>query len=355
MKQKEFITSDGITIPMIPNWYETNCPNKPAKFLSYYDSVFVKKEYPELTLGFLLNKLSVVTYFLETLREVMGVYPSCERMLDIGTGMGIQPAMIKAAGAAREAWGVDWVDRRVQQNQHLLLSQYTRQLQDVVVNGVEENKRQMKVTADEIMTMHGSIYPLFIDFPDAVDFKMDRYVVDEFIEWEDFPKDGFDLITAFSSLDYFDAGKSLEKISGLLRPGGLFFVTVGNWYNILFGATGLPMDVPFLQACLTYDDLLRYYREIRPEIAEYADKCIYFINHHMTVDNYCELASEYGMSSLYHRKGIMKNILDSFLYSNSGMSQYFYNNTLPLSRRLNKSVQTSDFFAYYLTMVFKKD
>ncbi len=355
MKQAQFTTSDDLTIPLIPNWYEQNCPNKPEKFLAYYDAVFVKKAYPELTLGFLCNKLAVVTYFLETLREIYGTYPVFERMLDIGTGMAVQPAMVKAAGMAKEAWGVDWVDRRVQQDQHHLLEKYTAQLIDVVINGVDQNKQQMKSTAEEIMIMHGSIFPMFIEFAQDADFTMNEYVVDDFLKWETPPADGFDLVTAFSSLDYFDADQSMAKISSLLAPGGTFFVTVGNWYNILFGATGLPMDAPFLQAFLSHEDILRYYREVRPDLAEYAEKAIYFINHHMTVGRYFEVAKKYGLKPVFHRKGNMTNVMNSFLYSKHGMSQYFYNNVLPWSRRLNSEVTASDFFAYYLTMVFEKE
>lgn len=89
---------------------------------------------------------------------------------------------------------------------------------------------------------------------------IDSYTLCDFYE----TKGAYDLITAFSVIDYFDPERFFAKASDLLMPGGIMFAYLSYWWFPVNAAL-VYGDFPYASQRLTKDDFERYLKEFRSD------------------------------------------------------------------------------------------
>lgn len=361
MKQNHFITSDNTRIDLIPGWFErkTSWPYGITSLQEFADKCFdgTAQAYPK-GFGFFLNKVIVFNYFLEILRETFLVREKWPMGLDIGTGPAIQPRLMKAAGICEAAWGIDILDREDEFTDEKTF-EYLEQINQVYMSKDKKKQEELGNIIEFINAQLGNWYPLpmpSMTFDPNLAHNLDKYVVDDFMTWEPPNAEKFDIITGIMCIEYFDAKALLKKIHSLLADNGVFFIIVDYWHEVCGGSMQLPMDAPWLHCRITRQDLIRYYQEIRPDIAKAAEKCIYFENSHLTPFDYGDAAKEAGMKLLSCRRSLLNNKanIGSVNMNDGGLHEYFYGKILPEAKSINPYFSPSDAFTQYLTLVFTK-
>ena len=355
MKSQYFTTADGQQVDFVPGWFEQKniWPLGLKNFKEFVEKNFISPLYLRPGLGSFVNKLVVLSFFIEVLRELSLFPPKRKRTLDIGTGSGIHPRLLKGAGLCQEAWGIDVADRSREFSEKDV-AEYVQTVTGILHVGNEEAKKQIKTTIDHTTLDVGSEYPLYTSFKPGGSFSLDEYIVADFMDFK-MGSTTFDIITGFMCIEYFDAGELFRKVASMLEPGGIFFFIVDYWYELFGSSMHLPMDAPWLHARVEVGDLLRYYEEARPEIWPWAEKAVYFEKSHMTPPDYSAEAAKAGMRPVCYRRSILSHYLNQCLYENSEMAKYFYLKVLPEAIQINPNVTESDFFTKYLTMVFVKE
>jgi len=358
IERKYFTTSDGRKINLIPNWYglKTAWPYGIDNLKEWSEHIYTGTPTHPTGYIFFVNKLTMFNYFYEMINEHFVDTPKkWKRCLDIGTGLGFQPRLMKAVGMCEEAWGLDILDRSGEMSNELMANSITDFKKDMYDLSSPMSNRVIKVVANRSIDM-------CIDYPvstpyiltDKSDYSLDKYVVSDFMKW----KPGnvkFDIITAIFVIDFFNISDMFEKLYSLLNPGGIFFVIAGNWYDVFGASMNLPMDSPWLHSRLSREDLIRYYYEVRPEIAPYAEKCIYFVDSHLSPIDYAIKASEKGMKMITYRRS-KSAVQDLVLPSTTGTgATVLYSEVVPEAKIINPNVSAPDLFAYYYTMIFRKD
>lgn len=357
MTSNFFETSNGNKVEMNNAWFEAK-PNWPYGIDNIEE--FVERvhegdaEYP-VNFGFFLNKLITFNYFYEFIKETIKEKKiKFDRALDIGTGPAIKPRLMKATGLVNEVYGIDKADRS---------NEYTnkkfRNYMEYIKNNLvaEENgKKILHEITETLGTLLGKYYPLHVQYTlysEENSCELDEYITGDFFNYNS--NDKFDLITAFMCIEYFDIKKLFNKIEELLTDDGVFFVIVDNWYDVWGGSMELPMDSPWLHARVNKHDLKRYYEEMRPDIASYAKKCIYFGTSHMSAADYQEYAKETGLNVEFYRNSLKKGIVNRALYSDSSFTEYFYNIVLEEAKEINPNVEITDLFTRYHIMLITKN
>lgn len=361
MKADQFVTSDGQKIDLVPGWFENKneWPYGIKDFNEFVEKVFggTTNSYPK-SYEFFVNKLVVFNHFREILSETLLRREKWPRALDIGTGPAIHPRLVKASGMCDEAWGIDLWDRRNEFSD----DEAREYLANISALSVSDDKKPLEDLADTVELFNsrmGNCYPLPVTravFDPHRSWKLDRFIVDDFMTW-DAGTEKFDLVTAMMCIERFETRALFNKVHSLLNKDGVFFAVVTNWHDLYGGSMNLPMDAPWLHSQLNRDDLLRYYREMRPEIADAAEKCINFGNSHMTPFDYDDAARESRMKMLTYRRSLFhsRGRIRSLTMNQSGFFRYFFGIALPHARRINPYFSAPDAFTDYFTMVFIKE
>lgn len=354
MRQNHFVTSDGVRVDFIPGYFETKkeWPLGLKTFNEFAQAVFVDHNATyQNTINspyFFINKIATVTYFREVMREIFGLYPKWRTALDIGTGPAIHPRLLKAYGMTGEAYALDINDRRHEMTDADAKRLFEELRRDVNA-GTSPNLPVLRETVSGVYETLGSRYPIDWDLSASADFALDGYDVSDFISWPDAGRK-FDLITGFGCIEYFDVNALFAKLAHTLNKGGVFFAFVDFWYHQAGAAMQLPMDAPWLHAALTKSDLLRYYRETRPESAAAAEKAVYFGSTHLTPIDYKLCAERHGLQFLHYRRGANERVF----MGSAGLNEYLSQKIMPLAKRINPHVTLADLATNYLTLaVFK--
>ncbi len=361
MEETHFIASDGLKIDLVPGWYEQKhtWPFGIKDFSKFAELCFSDPPYYHPTsYAFLVNKVVTFNYLREILNETMIRREKWPKALDIGTGPGINPRLLKAAGMSEEVWGIDIADRQNEISDEKLVEYLTR-FNETYLSKDKEALQKTGFMIDKINHDLGNFYPLpkvATMFDLNRQCSLDNYVVGNFLDWEPGPVK-FDLITAVSCLGYFQIKALLKKVYSLLNNNGVFFVIVTNWHEISGGAMHLPMDAPWLHSRVSREDLLRYYREIRPEISDAAEDCVYFKESHITPFDYHDAAMENNMRLLICKRSLLPHneLISNFNCNERNMFSYFDELVLPQAKRINPYFSLQDAFTYNLTMVFIKE
>lgn len=348
-----FIRSDDEVIRFIRGWYnlKNSWPYKIKTIKEFAELVIPDHvSYPR-NYRFFVNKLVVFNYFYEVMREHCPYPIKWHRVLDIGTGPAIHPRLMKGVGMCNEAWGIDVLDRS-NDYPDALIKRYITNFRKYkwFPKTVETIERVSRDVSDTGYTIHTP----FTAFPPNPNLELKKYIVSDFMDY-DFGNQKFDCITAIMCIEYFDTTKLFEKVSSILRTGGLFFVIVDNWYELFGGSMHLPMDTPWLHARVSTDDLIRYYEEVRPDISPYAKQCMYVVRSHMTPTDYAMEARKAKMHLMSYRRGrgAWGFSIENVLFG-GGLEAMFYNEILPQAQSINPSVMPSDFLTSYLTLVMVK-
>lgn len=352
-----FMASNGEQIAFQNGFFDQkkDWPHGITNFHDFVQMCFVEEEYPKENVGFFFSKIVLAQYFLDVMEETFGEVPRWRRMLDIGTGPGVKIRLLKLLKYVDEVWGVDVLDREADYPDELSV-QHLKNIFTAVDGRYGEDLKVISTWVNNMAGLYtGNPLPLEILEADPKTlnydrFSFDRYIVSDFInDSTDYP--GFDLITAFLCIDHLHVPSLFDKVDKLLESGGCFFFNVTNWYDIFGGAMQLPMDSPWLHARVSKDDLVRYYREHRPEIYEDAQKAIYMKSSHMTFKDFIREGKARGFIYRGHRRRIDNDIMTQAFYMAHKDLRSVY---IPQSQKINPNVSIKDLVTKNITMVFTK-
>ena len=351
----KFKTSDGREIVLVPDWFENN-PGWPygIKDFETFVNTLSEKSYPD-SAEFCINKLIIADVMKSLLEESGYEFRGSERLLDLCTGPAVLPRVFKALGLCKEAYGVDMEDRSRAYSDDKLMAIWRANrdatYQEAYKYGLDIF--QLYETVSKLQTnVNNCFYMLFSVDDTNKDCSMDGYDVSDLLSYA--PNKTFDVVTMTFGMDYFDIDEFFQKVSGLMSVGGVFATVNEYCYECFACAMHLPMDAPWLHVRVTKNDLLRYYDEFRPDIAETARKAVYFPSIHITVKDYVRAAKENGLELCFYRRVISTNRVRDILSSDPFIRDYFRDMVLPDARVMNRSVIADDFFTRDLAMVFRK-
>ena len=270
-----------------------------------------------LSLSGYAARLARVYMFLDLMRNT-NAEPHFARHLDIGCGIGIQPRILRALGIVDHTTGIDVYDRCTGVDESALAKQHRRLRW---MRALEPfRRRAVRVPPEERSDLRRAVVEKVLDplsprhrhkhqvgyMPDS-DFYRLKYrakpTLDRFIQGDVFEvNEKFNLITTFTSFEWFDARTILPKVASMLEDGGMFYIWVSNWWSDI-NVTRLSGHFPFACQRLNKDDYYRYLDECLPEHAE-AMKGTYawFDPGHPTLADYAEIGYQNGLMALDFRE-----------------------------------------------------
>ncbi|MGE0254633.1 MAG: hypothetical protein AB7N54_04220 [Alphaproteobacteria bacterium] len=253
-------------------------------------------------------------YPLLWLLDQTDIHPHFRRMLDIGTGFGIQPRVLKGLGMVDETVGNDLWDRASAIDEGRLRRQHRKmrwlkhldRMQTRIMRKPEatwsdfERALVYKVSNPRLRMKLGGGWMPGTDLYDRKFVRkptLDRMITGNVYDIEE----RFDLITAFSVIDWFRAEEIFAKISSMLEDNGVFFMWGPNWWHAVTGGR-VAGHFPFAAQRLTREDFRRYVDTHLPENAEALKQTYdYFDPLHPTMRDYIRIAHENGMElAAYH-------------------------------------------------------
>ena len=275
--------------------------------VGWYKYVALDASFPK-TFMFFLNKL-ITANSMKCLFEENGVrLDGSARLLDVCTGPAVLPRAFKALGWCGEAHGVDISDRRADFTDQEFIDHW----KDGCAAADEEKYQfglpifEMYETMNSDQTEITNCFDSLFSFADIkVDDLMDSYAVSDFLAYESRRK--FDLVTLTGGMEYFDTDRFFAKLSSVMEAGGTFATFNDYFYELHGAAMNLPMEAPWLHARLSKPDLLRYYQEFHPDIADHARRAVYFPTTHFTVRDFIRTAGNHGLEIVSYRRAIQAN------------------------------------------------
>lgn len=283
-----------------------------------YEEVNKRFEYSreDLSLRGYAARLGRLYQFLDLLDNTW-LRPPFERHLDIGCGFGIQPRILRALGVVENTTGIDVYDRCSSINEDNLKKQHRRLKWLKLLEPIRRHAESVPYgsrTDFRHAVIEKVLAPLnprhrFKKYggwmPDR-DFYNQKFVsepkLDRFIQGNVFDvKEKFNLITTFTSFEWFEAKTIFKHVSEMLEDGGVFYIWVSNWWSDV-NVTRLSGHFPYACQRLTKEDYFRYLDECLPEHAE-ALKGTYewFDPSHPTLSDYIEIGYDNGLIALDHK------------------------------------------------------
>ena len=223
MKANYFIASDGLKIGFVPGWYEVKhaWPYNIKDFNEFAEKCFSSYPTYPTSWAFFVNKLVTFNYFREILNETLMGREKWPKALDIGTGPGIQPRLLKAAGMCDEAWGIDILDRRNEFSDDQCL-EYLGRVDTAYLSKDSKALQEMAKLIDENNSRLGDWYP----FPAVTTLfnlnrpcGLDKYIVGDFMSLDP-GSTRFDLVTGISCIEALPIRDLLKKVYSLLNKSG---------------------------------------------------------------------------------------------------------------------------------------
>lgn len=320
-----FETSFGDKIELIPGYRDLFPQRVPslntaaglAKRIGEADGQAIVDTYPPISFKGYASRLARASRMIQFMTDAGLANKRYASMLDLGTGHGLQPMLLKGFGLAEQARGIDIV-KRVGSSTPRHLKKRHRQLRLV---GPVLDRLYSRALANPNS-------PLNKDFNAAVrkfgsprhwsseavgDVLVPEYFyklkykavpeLDDYIAGDLYEHQGsYDLITAFSALMLFPTEKTLAKISELLTEGGILCVLDPYWW---YGANGFPFfgDFPWAGQRLTPEDFLRYVEQFHPEEKDlYRTALDYFTFPQPTLETYEKFGAKYGLEMVCFKR-----------------------------------------------------
>ena len=388
-----FRTSYGTEIPVVPGHYEfyerTMGQVNSAKSLyehfvgtstnvsGSYDALETEKVHAQRRLQETVSfKKYWVTYvqtrlFMDIIERYTNIPLKFKKCLDIGCGYGIQPRTLKALGVVDEAVGIDVFDRCSQIKASNIRKLHRRLplflLVDWWLDRIEKKPRRLRKAYEQaalekvasprrqVMRVSGTRLPKSI--------YLSRYKrapeLDRFIEGDVFDlKEKFDLVTSFSSIEWFQLDQIMAKVSDLLEDGGIFYMYVGSWWaatnvSALFG------HFPYAAQRLNPEDFARYAEEFHGhEKEEVLTAYKYYDFAHPTLSDYMEVGYKYGLMPVYAYNAMMPEAYTKARgISALGYAEYHsaeFTKVLEDIQKFRPDVRFEDLFSGLYYVVFKK-
>ncbi len=273
----------------------------------------VRDKKARMSLWAYAHRFGYACAFLDILRQT-GIRPRFKRMLDIGCGYGVQPAVLRGLGVAEEAYGIDIVDRVSLLDSKLLKKLHRRmrllRFLEPYIDRLESKNPEtltpfQKTVLGKMMTPMQSVYRSggFRLSPDIYNLKMRREAkLDGFWEDDIYKHTGkYDLITAFSSVEWFDSKKLFAKVSELLEENGVFFMYVASWWGAN-AAIRANTYFPYALQRLNGEDREAYIEKFHEgEASEVRNLYGYFDPQHPTFSDYAKFAYENDLMPVGYR------------------------------------------------------
>jgi SAM-dependent methyltransferase len=393
MGNNVFKTSYGAEIPIVPGHYEfyertmgqlNSAKSLYAHFVGTstnvaggFEALETEKVHAQRQLKETVSfKKYWVTYvqtrlFMDIIERYTNIPLKFKKCLDIGCGYGIQPRTLKAFGVVDEAVGIDVFDRCSQIKASNIRKLHRRLpiflLVDWWLDRIEKKPRRLRKTYEQaalekvssprrqVMRVSGTRLPRSI--------YLSRYrrspELDRFIEGDVFDLDEkFDLVTSFSSIEWFQLDQIMKKVSDLLEDDGIFYMYVGSWWaatnvSALFG------HFPYAAQRLNQEDFARYAEEFHGhEKEEVLTAYKYYDFAHPTISNYMEVGYKYGLMPIYFYNATMPEAYTKARgISALGYAEYHsaeFTKILDDIRKFRPDVRFEDLFSGLYYIVFKK-
>lgn len=288
-----------------------------------------------------------------------------DSVLDIGTGYGIMPRLMKAYGLVDKAFGLDLADRTYFISSREILENESALSWTKRVDGLKTELNRLRLLEFEAIDWAGrASYPEFGFAMNASNFfprvttdriDLDGLAISDIYKYER----QHDLITSFCSLCCFESEDLMRKVANLLTDGGIFLVYVNLWWYPI-NSTTLVGHFPYSHCRLDRDDWTRYCREFHPEHFAEMNRLYEVIDaRHPTVSNYIETASKNGLTLLGYERCIHNQAHDprSRLSPNHlercfGTS--YLGEVLSNVRRFRPDVSIEDLQTSHVFLVFEK-
>jgi SAM-dependent methyltransferase len=266
----------------------------------------------ELSLHAYASRFTTVCIFLELLATAgrSGTFKKC---LDIGCGFGLQPRILRALGCVKEAVGIDIIDRTSALDPHALKQKHRqmklfRFIEPYLERLDQRDKKELsnfqRALVEKIVTPRRQIkntqgYLLQKDIYKK-SFKH-KAILDRFIEGNVYELDEkFDLITAYSSFEWFKADDALKKVSNLLEEGGIFYMYIAQWWASN-NCCKIPGHFPYARQRLQSDDFDHYASTFHSDFAEQTKAAYGFYDpSHPTYSDYVRLGMKHGLVPVAH-------------------------------------------------------
>lgn len=306
--------------------------------------------------------------------EQAGIKPKFRKMLDVGTGFGAHPRIMKAIGVVTEkAVGVDIVERGTTISDSVLRAQHRKMRQFRWIDWYLERleaKDEDKLAPYEMALLKSCPSPrlrlhrgqglrlprdVYTKYPMKHAPSLDEYLVKDVYDIEG----RYDLITIFSSVGWFDAKKLIAKVETLLEPGGIFYMYAPSWWagNNCCWIAG---HFPFTRQSVTRADYERYIREYYPEEEQEARLMAYdyFDKQHPTVSDYVSFGLEAGLAPIRVDRGIAtENYAVRYGMQSRGYATDAFADFRAAHDRIKKirpDVGAEDMMSNIVTIVFQK-
>jgi SAM-dependent methyltransferase len=293
------------------------------------------------------------------------------KLLDIGCGYGLQPRIMKAMGLVREAVGLDLYDRASAidepylSKQHRMLrlfrfiDKWQAQIESKPASDWTDFERAFMLRFQGPRTL-AKYRQGWVPGPDLYSMKfvgkpkLDRLIIADLFTLDE----RFDFITAFSSMEWFEAASAMKKISSLLNDGGIFYMYVANWWHSVTGGKVVG-HFPFAPQRMKMEDYERYTREALPRNAEALRTAAAFYDPtHPTLRDYIRIGAENGLLALAFEQDVASAPFHhKYGISSRGWGELepgLLNEALADIQVFRPDVSLSDLLATTTYIVFKK-
>ena len=325
-KTDEFVTSDGNKIPFNLDYLEyakeviglpeTVSPDYQFASANVAGGNEILDYDKAKELGSSVERLSNSGYgarwqsvhLLKSLLEDAGIHNRFRTMLDIGCGYALQPRLLKSLDLVEHCSAIDLYDRASTIDESYLTRQHRRmrwfgmidkvqsrilrkpygQMSDMeraVLYKINTPRRAMRASAGYLPSQE--IFSTRLRKKPHLDELIIGNVFDV--------QRQFELVTAFSAVEWFKKEEIFAKISEMTEDGGIFYLYVANyWHAVTAGR--IFGHFPFVAQRLKIEDFKRYLTTYFPDQAvAWQSAYDFFDPSHPTVHDYVDCAAQYGL------------------------------------------------------------
>ncbi|WP_421782668.1 methyltransferase domain-containing protein [Kiloniella litopenaei] len=294
-----------------------------------------------------------------------------ENMLDIGCGYGIQPRIVKGLGLTKKVTGIDIYDRASFLDErdipkHHRKMKFLRPLSRMCMNAAKKESWERTDFEESLIrfipepsmlyyTVFGrlpsvEIYNQKIKSPSNLDEMLTQNIYDL--------DKRYDLITSFTSIEWFQYEEILKKVSNILEDDGYYYMWWPNWWAPVT-PNKLTGHFPWASQRLTKGEFSRYTKEQFGENSEHMMNAYsYFDPGRPTLSDYFRAATEVGLvpvgyEPIIHPWSVTPRRGVSYRgWAESGGEVLL--DTLSDIQKERPDVQLSDLMSYGYAAVFKK-
>ncbi len=292
------------------------------------------------------------------------------KSLDIGCGFGLQPRILKGLGLVEETVGIDLYDRATAIDEDALGAVHRKfrlfRFLEPILERIERKPKAKRSELERALLAKVSSPRLHLREAEGYllpkEIYQDKFVrkpsLDRFIKGDVFELDEkFDLITAFSTMEWFEASKIFPKIAELLEDGGVFYMYVDNWWA---GNTiRVPSHFPYAPQRLQREDFHRYSDRLLPKLAREMKAAYDFYDpEHPTFSDYVAIGIANGLVPICYRCDIPTKPFDHrFGVNPLGYARFDHANfrtVLSEIQQFRPDVRAEDLLANTVRIVFRK-